>query len=120
MRPGLGSNSEVSTMMNREVAAYSDCIGKWGFVNGFPRWHVPGLGPQTDRVSTMKAAFNAQYQRMFVSAGVDGSKYTHPERVGETTVEENLSKQARRKKSRWDWNEIFYGFVDFIFCIVTC
>lgn len=27
LRPGLGSNNEISTSNNREVAGYSDCIG---------------------------------------------------------------------------------------------
>lgn len=58
----------------------------------------------------MKAAFNAQYQRMFVSAGVEGCQFTHPERVGEAALDEyaaaaaaaNQQQSGRRKKSRWD------------------
>ncbi|KAF5400156.1 DEAD box ATP-dependent RNA helicase [Paragonimus heterotremus] len=38
----------------------------------------PG-GLQADRFSAMKSAFAAQYHRRFVSAGIEATKYTHPE-----------------------------------------
>ncbi|GAA57786.1 ATP-dependent RNA helicase DDX42, partial [Clonorchis sinensis] len=44
----------------------------------------PG-GLQADRFCAMKAAFAAQYSRRFVSAGVEASKYTHPEMLQPAT-----------------------------------
>ncbi|CAL8096293.1 unnamed protein product [Calicophoron daubneyi] len=88
----------------------------------------PG-GLQADRFSAMKAAFAAQYNRRFISAGVEASKYTHPEMLhsanqpamqapGPTTMTQQpdplvtkstLSppkkpevQEPKKKRSRWD------------------
>ncbi|TGZ73295.1 hypothetical protein CRM22_001604 [Opisthorchis felineus] len=53
----------------------------------------PG-GLQADRFCAMKAAFAAQYSRRFVSAGVEASKYTHPEMLQPATNVTNSQFQA--------------------------
>lgn len=71
----------------------------------------------------MKAAFASQYNRRFVSAGVESTKYTHPELLGANTSKQSnadqnfnmpppplpsgtddtaSTSQVKRRRSRWD------------------
>ncbi|VDK39191.1 unnamed protein product [Taenia asiatica] len=95
----------------------------------FSSWQ-PGCGPatvaassahQTDRLAAMKAVFASQYNRRFVSAGVESTKYTHPELLGATTAPRSdavgefrvpqappsssgvaPAPETKRRRSRWD------------------
>ncbi|VDP60679.1 unnamed protein product [Schistosoma curassoni] len=73
-RPGLGlsSDSSESNYCPRSGPAAAAAAGEGAELIR------PG-GLQADRFSAMKAAFSAQYNRRFVSAGVEASRYTHPE-----------------------------------------
>ncbi|VDO15336.1 unnamed protein product [Rodentolepis nana] len=71
---------------------------------------------QSDRLASMKAAFTSQFTRRFVSAGVEKTKYTHPERLGDNSQfqmppppapssensQSSDSSQPKRRRSRWD------------------
>ncbi|VUZ51914.1 unnamed protein product [Hymenolepis diminuta] len=75
---------------------------------------------QSDRLATMKAAFASQFNRRFVSAGIEKTKYTHPERLGANSgdndqfrmppppapssgnTQSSDSTQPKRRRSRWD------------------
>ncbi|KAM7537394.1 hypothetical protein Aperf_G00000074743 [Anoplocephala perfoliata] len=78
---------------------------------------------QSDRLATMKAAFASQFNRRFVSAGVEKTKYTHPERLGAKSGDDQCKMrpppapsasgtsssdttssqpQTKRRRSRWD------------------
>ncbi|KAH8849393.1 ATP-dependent RNA helicase DDX42 [Schistosoma japonicum] len=74
-RPGLGlssDNNDSSYYCPRSGPAAAAAAGEGAELIR------PG-GLQADRFSAMKAAFSAQYNRRFVSAGVEASRYTHPE-----------------------------------------
>lgn len=84
----------------------------------------PG-GLQADRFAAMKSAFSAQYNRRFVSAGVEATRYTHPETLkqthdqkpaaeplpiptGDTDVHEEppQQKQPSPQKFQLQWREV--------------
>ncbi|CAH8456216.1 unnamed protein product [Dicrocoelium dendriticum] len=75
-RPGLGSSADMddfeSPTMSRSGPATAAAAGEGASL-------VRPGGLQADRFSAMKAAFAAQYSRRFVSAGIEATKYTHPE-----------------------------------------
>ncbi|CDS42068.1 ATP dependent RNA helicase DDX42 [Echinococcus multilocularis] len=119
-RAGQGTSESAST---GSASSISDLH--------FPSWQ-PGCGPatvaassahQTDRLAAMKAVFASQYNRRFVSAGVESTKYTHPELLGATTTTATTTSdavgefrvpqapppsgvasalQTKRRRSRWD------------------
>ncbi|CAH8457891.1 unnamed protein product [Heterobilharzia americana] len=117
-RPGLGLSSLDSNEMNnpRSGPAAAAAAG-----HGAELIRPGGL--QADRFSAMKAAFTAQYNRRFVSAGVEASRYTHPEMLKSymknekpqmteqqycQAEEESQYQQqqpqtdSKQKRSRWD------------------
>ncbi|VDD75390.1 unnamed protein product [Mesocestoides corti] len=103
-------------------------VGLGSSYSGFHSSTQPMGGPatvaassahQTDRLAAMKAAFASQYNRRFVSAGVESTKYTHPELLGASnktsevsgdssdfrvpqTPETPSAPEVKRRRSRWD------------------
>ncbi|CAH8468579.1 unnamed protein product [Schistosoma turkestanicum] len=75
-RPGLGLSSDDSNDLN--YCSRSSGPAAAAAAGEGAELIRPG-GLQADRFSAMKAAFSAQYNRRFVSAGVEASRYTHPE-----------------------------------------
>lgn len=63
---------------------------------------------RSDRFSAMRAAFTSQYNRRFVSAGIEATRYTHPEMLKSSSNPSTCQniceqpKETKKKRSRWD------------------
>ncbi|CAH8823776.1 unnamed protein product [Trichobilharzia szidati] len=126
-RPGLGLSSSDSSSepYNPRNSGSSGPASAAAAGEGDELIRPGGL--QADRFSAMKAAFTAQYSRRFVSAGVEASRYTHPEMlkscvydklqtVGGNFINSSSQQQyqeqqqqqsemnpvTKQKRSRWD------------------
>jgi ATP-dependent RNA helicase DDX42 len=84
-RPGLGCSNTTPLMTSSATA-------------DLPQ--LARAGPQSDRLSAMRAAFKAQYQSQFCSASSSSSLKTST--VIEKQKQEAEAPQKHRKKSRWD------------------
>ncbi|XP_015922773.1 ATP-dependent RNA helicase DDX42 [Parasteatoda tepidariorum] len=86
-RPGLGSEE-----------MYSGGAAKSSIVSSMSHSSLPKFsGPQTDRLSAMKSAFQSQYKTQFTAATDTAWKMASREKEAE---KERIRKE--RKKSRWD------------------
>ncbi|XP_068208927.1 ATP-dependent RNA helicase DDX42 [Palaemon carinicauda] len=100
-RPGLGSlpstegsDSNNSNSRNINVGPAGQAYG-----GGDPST----TGPATNRLAAMKAAFQSQYRNQFTAASPDTSWTTGMDcKSHQTQQDSNLTKEQRRRKSRWD------------------
>ncbi|VDK45703.1 unnamed protein product [Dibothriocephalus latus] len=114
-RAGLGS-LETSSSAAASTPAVSAPVSRPPISAG-PATVAASPAHQTDRLSAMKAAFAAQYQRRFISAGIEATRYTHPELLGQQDAASGENDQTfrappppastkppdgKRKRSRWD------------------
>uniref|UniRef100_A0A0X3P7G9 RNA helicase n=2 Tax=Schistocephalus solidus TaxID=70667 RepID=A0A0X3P7G9_SCHSO len=116
-RAGLGSLETSSSSPSTPAVSAPTASATIPTPSAGPATVAASPAHQTDRLSAMKAAFAAQYQRRFVSAGIEATRYTHPELLGQQSTVPSEGDQTfrapqvpastkppdgKRKRSRWD------------------